>query len=345
MSSEKTKEKEPKMEKFFSESILKKLLGTREKRVEFLYTIILIVITIAVFVIYGYGLLSSFLAFMISSIMLGTRIAGYIVAKWDDPVWEQKGGRKRAMFVVQYIVIAWGVVMMYNLIYDFRLWYILGVVDRWIDEVAISFNSIMASLIILGIYVVWLEFENLERIETSVKGKEVGKSAKTFMIMIYVLTLIVVPAILMVAFVKFYEEIDLATHGGVLQDTTYSGQGIDDWFAYVFYILFQAPVPAFMIAFMAIASVGVIMAQNLANVGRVISGVAMGIVAIVPLLIVFATIGGSIPPPQELVDVIGLSPSIASFIYGMGLIITYVVSVSIMGVFIASSRALIMDFG
>ena len=332
---------------FQEHSVIVSLLGTRDKKANMLYNISLLVFMIVTFFLYGFEVWDSFIAFMVCSALFIIRIIAYLVEKLtNDEIWVKfdQPRTQKGLFILDYIIISYGMLMMFNLIFDFRLWWKIGLVSRWIDEVAISINSLLFTLILLGVYLIYANREELKvgRFKGFSKEEET-KSPVWFYLQ--VLLLIIFPTLMIIFLIPIYKEIDLMVYDGYVGSQTFSGQAMEDWFAYVFYILFQAPIPSVMIAFMGISSIAVILAQNLANIGRLISGVAVGIIAIIPMLFILSAITGSISPPPELVEIIGLSKAIASFVYGLGLIITYVVMVSIMGVFIASSRALGMDFG
>jgi len=332
---------------FQEHNVIAILFGTREKKANLLYNISLFSFLIVTFFLYGFGIWDSFLAFMVCSSIFVIRIIAYLVEKLtDDEIWAKfdQPRTQKGLFIFDYIIVSYGMMILFNLIFDFRLWWRVGLVNRWIDEIALSVNSLLFSIILLGVFLIYANRDELKTGRFKGFSKEdVSKSPVWFYLQ--VLLLIIFPTLMIVFLIPVYKEIDLMLYDGYIGSLTFSGQAMEDWFAYVFYILFQAPIPSIMIAFMGIASIAVILAQNLANIGRLISGVAVGIIAIIPMLFILSAITGSIAPPPELVEIIGLSKAIASFVYGLGLIITYVVMVSIMGVFISSSRALGMDFG
>ena len=121
---------------------------------------------------------------------------------------------------------------------------------------------------------------------------------------------------------------------------SYEGQALDDWFGYTLYIFLQAPIPSIMLAMMLFGGMVVILVQNQRGIGRTATGFAVAFISITPMLIVFAAFSGSIAPPDLLMTVVGLSYSIAAIIHGMGLAMTYLFGVSLLGVFISTSRAL-----
>lgn len=327
-------------------TVVSLLFGTKERKVNLLYNISLFVTLVVVYSLYGFRVWDNLVAFLVSSSIFAIRIIAYLVEKLtNDEMWEKfdEPRTQKGLFILDYIVISYGVIMMFNLIFDFRLWWKIGLVDRWIDEIAISINSLLFSLILLGVYLIYANKDELKTGKFKGFSKEEGTQSPVWFYL-RILLLVVIPALLIIFLIPIYKEIDLILFNGYIGSIVFSGQGMEDWFGFVFYIIFQAPIPMIMISFMGLSSIAVILAQNLANVGRTISGVAVGIIAIVPMLFVLSAITGSVPPPPELVDIIGLSKGIASFIYGLGLIINYIVMVSIMGVFIMSSRALGMDF-
>lgn len=332
---------------FQDRTVIALLFGTREKKVNLLYNLSLLAFLITTFFLYGFGVWDSYISFLVCASIFVIRIITYLVEKLtDDEIWAKfdDPSTRKVLFVFDYIIISYGVTMMFNLIFDFRLWWRIGLVDRWIDEIAISVNSLLFSLVLLGVYLIYVNKDELKTGKFKGFSKEEGTQSPVWFYL-RVLILIVIPALLIVFLIPIYQQIDLVLFDGYVGSMTYSGQAMEDWFAFVFYIIFQAPIPAIMIAFMGISSIAVILAQNLANVGRMVSGVAVGIIAVIPMLFVLSAITGSIPPPPELVDIIGLSKAIASFVYGLGLIINYVVMISVMSVFIMSSRALGIQFG
>jgi uncharacterized membrane protein (DUF485 family) len=327
-------------------TIVSLIFGTKEKKVDLLYNISLFVTLVVTYFLYGFRVWDNLVAFLVSSSIFAIRIIAYLVEKLtNDDIWEKfdEPRTQKGLFILDYIIISYGVIMMFNLIFDFRLWWRIGIVNRWIDEIAISINSLLFTLILLGVYLIYANKDELKTGKFKGFSKEEGTQSSIFFFL-QVLLLIIFPTLLIIFLIPVYKEIDLILFNGYIGSMTYSGQAMEDWFGFVFYIIFQAPIPSIMIAFMGISSIAVILAQNLANVGRTISGVAVGIIAVIPMLFVLSAITGSIPPPPELVDIIGLSKGVASFVYGLGLIINYIVMVSIMGVFIMSSRALGMDF-
>ena len=99
-----------------------------------------------------------------------------------------------------------------------------------------------------------------------------------------------------------------------------------------------------MIAFMTVSAIGVIMAQNLGSLGSFMSAVAIATIAIVPMIVVMSAVTGSVDPPPELMEILGLDRAVASFIYGMGLVTSYVIVATILGTFIASARLFNLEF-
>jgi len=341
-------------EKFLKEKgqfrvLLGNVMGSRDQKVNFFYSIFTIFAIIGTFIAYYYNIFDNVSAFIISSGLVIIRVIAFIVDKLsNEDVKEILRAEKKdpklavIIFIVEYAVFTWAFIMMFNLVYDFRMWNSIGLTNKWIYEISISINSIFASMMLIGILLIYKHRENFQ--------KQRQKGQLSFAIW-YVFFFIVIPAILIAVLIPTFIQVDTLIHDGVISNAEYSGervhfygQGIEDWFGYTFYIFFQAPLPAFMIAIMGFGAIAVILAQNQAQIGRNVAGVAVGIIAIIPMLIVLTAISGSIPPPQELIDVIGLSRPVASFIYGMGLILTYVIAISVMGVFIASSRALTSDW-
>lgn len=330
-------------------------LDTREKWVNFLYSVMTFVALVVVYFIYGAGLIDNFLAFIIGMIIVGVRIGVRVYEKLTDEKFSESTLEKRIFFIITNIVFLYGVMMMLNLVFSFEFWYRIGISNRWIDDILISVNSLLILIIAMGVYLFWdrrsaMKYPVKEQARKRAVDLELGN------LIVIVWFLIIIPVVLIFTIIPIATTIDLQIWGGTgmsyvydqeysgILNGVFSGQGIDDWFAYVFFILFQAPIPSLMIGFMGISSIAVILAQSLAGTGRVVVGVASGIIAIIPMLFVLSAISGSIPPPQELIDQIGLNYSIASFIHGLGLVITFTVMISLMGVFIVSSRALTADF-
>ena len=308
---------------------LREYFSQEGKLSNFIMNMITIGIFVTIFYLYGYNILDKNLSFFISSGIIALRLILHLLEKVGSLREMETPTTRIVILIIDYIIIIFAFVMLFNLIFDFRLWYIIGVAGRWIEEIVISINIILFSLIGLGIYTIYIQREAMK------KGVP---TENVLSLVVNVIILIIVPVVFMVGIMPYLLSIDLSIFGGVLHATTFEGQVVSDWFSYVFYILFQAPIPAIMIAFMTISAVAVIVAQNVGRLGGFMASVAIGAIAIIPLIMIMSVFTGSVDPPQELIDLVGLERSLASFIYGMGLVVSYTFVVVIIGVFVASSK-------
>lgn len=332
-------------------------LGTKEKRVRQILNAFVIGLIITAYVLYGQLVWDGFVTFWVSSMVLAIRVLAYLVESFGDAdLWEEwsKAGAsvviKKVTVIIEYIVMVYGLIMMFNLIYDYRLWYQLGLVEYWIDEVAYSFNSILIMLAILGFWELYADREMLKKdpdVPNKTRMTEEQYSMEVFQLrlkyLFQIVVLIVVPIWLLATIIPYVKDVDKTQFEGFISSYRFEGQaggGFTTYFGLVFYILFQQPIPMFMIAFMGMASIATIMAQSQGTIGRMAVGVAVAVTAIVPMLFVLSALTGAIPPPIELTVDLALDQAIASFIYGLGLILTYIIAITIMGVFITSSRVL-----
>jgi len=323
---------------------LKKYFSEEGKKRNLLMNIGLLILLVIVFILSPVNnpILDRDIAFFIASGFVILRVSLYLIEKVGrlrSPMTPSGEPRKPTEWgkVISYIlglsVMMFVMVLLFNLIFGFRLWYRVGLIESFVEEIVFTMNASLISIIILGLYGIYVNREAyLIQTEYEQKRKELGD------IIFNSIVLVLFPVILLVIIIPAFLSLDITIFGGVLQDTTYEAQAGTDWFSYVFYILFQRPLPAFMIAFMTISAIGVIMAQNLGRIGGFMSSVAIASIAIVPMIVIMSAITGAVDPPPELMEILGLDRSIAGFIYGMGLTTSYVVVVTILGTFVASAK-------
>lgn len=111
-----------------------------------------------------------------------------------------------------------------------------------------------------------------------------------------------------------------------------------NYFSWVLYILLQDRVPALMISFMIFGAVSAMLIQNMGGVARVISGFALSITVIIPLLFIVTIITGGIPPPIELEAVLGYGT--AGLVYALAQTSAFILMLAIIGVFVAGGQFL-----
>jgi hypothetical protein len=266
------------------------------------------------------------MAFYLSILIVGIRVLVYLIDRTKLYL-DKEAGRGRILtdysnYILTYIVF----LMIFNLVYSFNMFMRIGIVTEYWQEIVYTIDVVLATLVITGVINLYLH--------SKMKREKEAEGRIEFILDL--LTYIIVPIVFIVViqFIPF-DTFDLSI---------VSGQTGADWFAYVFYILFQHPLPAFMIAFMTVSAIGVIMAQNLGKLGSFMSAVAIATIAIVPMIVVMSAITGSVDPPPELQEILGLDRAVASFIYGMGLVTSYVIVATILGTFIASARLFNLEF-
>jgi len=105
-----------------------------------------------------------------------------------------------------------------------------------------------------------------------------------------------------------------------------------NYFSYIFYIFFQSPVAAIMIAIMTFGTIVNIFAAT-APGKSVKGGAVIGIVITVipPMIIVLEIMSGGIPPPDLLSDILGTG--VASFIFSLAETGVFIIVAIILSVF------------
>jgi len=361
-----------------------RILKERGFFINLLYTLVTFFGIIGVYIFFAMGMITNVSAFTVSMIFIGIRIAIHIVQRFDllrEKKEEFKAKTRKDLFDLKYlflfemVIIGWVCFMVLNLAFAFEFWYRIGIAELWVQDLVLTSSSTFLLLILLGVSKIFTSdtYSSRERREMKENYKELARrkgwlpslSDTTIERLIVVgdhifsFLLIGIFTLLLFGMIPLYVHIFASIWGGspstymaVLEQPlgdipeyfSFEGQAINYWFAYVFFILFMDMIPAVMIAFMSISSIVVIIAQSAGSVGRLSSQVAIGFIAVVPLLIVVMAMTGGIPAPPELSDVIGLPKPIASFVYGLGLILTFTLFVSVLAVFIGSTRALAGDF-
>lgn len=246
-----------------------------------------------------------------------------------------------AQVILNFTLLALTCFFITALLLDMQLFQLLGLTDSGMGEIVYSINTILILFACVGVSNVIKEISTHKSTEFESIADKQDSMARLIM---NASIQVIVPLFFVVVILPIFSTLNIE---GVMVsgEITFEGQQTGtDWFAYVFYILFQRPLPAFMIAFMTVSAIGVIMAQNLGRIGSFMSATAIASIAIVPLIVVMSAITGSVAPPPELMEILGLDRAIASFIYGMGLVTSYIVVATILGTFIASAQLFGMEW-
>ncbi|MFX1453773.1 MAG: hypothetical protein ACFFDB_00225 [Promethearchaeota archaeon] len=339
--------------------VVKESLDSKEKKISLLYTVITIGVIIATFILYGLRIWDNVACFIFTVGWIVIRAVAYIVYRLTseetlEMVRENTDNPTLAKisFIALVSIFVLGVVMYMNLMYDFRLFARCGLPHTWGSELLYSLLTWITGLIIVGFIMVANNWEGVKKRENKeiLTMEDAVLLQKRFLVIIYSFVFIITPIIFATVFIPFWIQLDQTMTGGLFFAGEYSGdspqahyfegQALDDWFSYTLYIFIQAPIPSIMLAMMLFGGMVVILVQNQRGIGKTAVGFAVAFISIVPMLIVFAAFSGSIAPPDLLITVVGLSYSVAAIIHGMGLALTYLFGVSLLGVFIVTSRVL-----
>jgi len=322
---------------YFSEEGTKALLA---------YNVITVSSLVAIFFWYGLSLnletfaFSGFYAFLISLSVVIVRLVVLFYSKYKEDEFASIPSYKKINYLINWIILGYILIMMFNIVYDFRLFNMIGIAVRWIDEMLFSFDSILIVIVAFGIY----QIITRTKYRNFLKKGHLDDNITGIMI---VIIMIVSPILLIIFLFPSFMTIDLNLLGGYFSTLHFESQasGVTDWFGFVFWMLLQAPASAFMIAYMGITAIAVMFSRSFQGAGQVVVGAVVAIAGSIGILIVFSALTGSIPAPLALSEELGFDPAIASFIYALTLIMTYVISISIMGVFISTTGSLLGEWG
>jgi hypothetical protein len=370
----KVKVEEERSVKRFFKRFKAKYFGTKKQILRQVQNVVVVSVIILVYILYGFGVwFNSFSAFWTTSIVAGVRILAYLISSIsEEKEWDELGTTALAdrLRIISLHILMWlAITMGANLIYDYRFWYKLGLVELWFAELTFTINILLIFIpIVFGLTLIMkrdalkstdyliqqTKFRNIGRqlkkrnpkkdVSSLIKGEIFQYKLSWYFTLVFA---VIIPIVFFIILMPYFRMVDEVKFGGVLSTLTYAksfqAQGFTTYFGLVFYILFQQPIPMFMVAFMTFATIAVLMAQSQGRAGRLSVGVAVAISAVLPLIFVLMALTTAIPPPVELTDPsygIGLDPAIAGFVYGLGLILTYIIAITIMGVFVTSSRVL-----
>lgn len=211
-------------------------------------------------------------------------------------------------------------------------------------DIIMFFFWIILSMVIILLLIVWImpQFKDAEINRSALELKQLP----TFVLLIVI-------AIISIILTKYVNEmiIGFAENGsleGILM-AAYTievptmaviGQagGTPNYFSWVLFILLQDRVPALMISFMVFGAVSAMLIQNMGGVARIISGFALSITVIIPLLFIITIMTGGIAPPQQLEEILGYGT--AGFVYALAQTSAFILMLAIIGVFVAGGQFL-----
>jgi hypothetical protein len=358
------KKKMKRSPKRFFKRLKARLFGTKRQVLRQIQNLIVIGVIVLIYILYGYGIwFDSFSAFWTTTIVSGVRILAYLVSKYgEEELWNRYRRMgdsvlaKKITIVILHILLWVSITMGANLIYGYNIFWRMGLVETWINEMTYTSYVLLFFIALVGINYTYLTRDALKDETYLLQKRRFRDGGEVFQYRLrwffMFIGTVITPIVMMLFLSPFLARIDQSLYNGYISTIQFTenggyeaqagGAGFTTYFGLVFYILFQQPIPMFMVAFMTFATIAVLMAQSQDRVGRLAVGVAVAVSAIIPLIFVIMALTSAIPPPTELTSApISLDPAIAGFVYGLGLILTYIIAITIMGVFVSSSRILI----